>query len=186
MAKKLPDDATLLIQYPVGRYKYARETNHIAREVSSLSHRRISLCPDTNIKSPRPIVYADMLVATALSEAAPLSAIESVLSGIPIVAANSTPFYTELINRGVPQALIELIEVPDMSTNANVLFRRQLLTERDAEKLAQSFANAVEWRMRNPLDMSEKIGEAFVAKVVGLDEESMVEAAMRVYTSDIE
>lgn len=103
----------LLLQYPAFvSPKLSRTYSAIADEIVAASDGYVHPWPDSDSQSPRPVRYCDFMVHPSLCEVAPLTVIESLVAGVPVIATDSTPFYTEELAPIVPRGSLALINLP--------------------------------------------------------------------------
>jgi glycosyltransferase involved in cell wall biosynthesis len=136
------EDFTLLIQYP--NWQAATESvgtayRQIACELKARSPSKIALWADSTPRlAPRPVRYLDVLIAPSLSEVQPLTALEALVSGVPIIATRSTPFYEELLEAGAKYRWCRTIPLPKRFKEGSRELSKLTLTEEESEAIADN------------------------------------------------
>jgi glycosyltransferase involved in cell wall biosynthesis len=110
------EDFSLFVQYPDWQAiteAVGTSYREIASEMKTRNPAKITVWPDQTPRFPsRPIRNFDVLIAPSLSEVQPVTAIEALLSGVPIIATRATPFYDELLEAGVNYLWCRTIPLP--------------------------------------------------------------------------
>ena len=136
------EDFALFIQYPDWQAvteSVGTSYREIACELKARSPAKIVLWPDgTPRLAPRPIRYLDVLIAPSLSEVQPLTALEALASGVPIVATKSTPFYEELLEAGAKYRWCRTVPLPKRFKEGSREMSKLTLTEEEAETIAKN------------------------------------------------
>lgn len=84
-----------------------------AEALASKNRGKVHIFADRNPYEDRPVRYLDTLLLPSLSEVSPLVVLESLMSGVPFLGTNCTPFYDELIGMGISKDDFALIAFPD-------------------------------------------------------------------------
>jgi glycosyltransferase involved in cell wall biosynthesis len=136
------EDFTLFIQYPDWQAvteKVGASHGQIACELQARSPAKIVLWPDgTPRLAPRPVRYLDVLIAPSLSEVQPLTTLEALLSGVPIIATKSTPFYEELLEAGAKYRWCRTIPLPKRFKDGSRELSKLTLTEEESQTIANN------------------------------------------------
>jgi glycosyltransferase involved in cell wall biosynthesis len=141
-SKIADEDFALFIQYP--DWQAVTESvgttyRQIACELKARSPAKIVLWPDSTPRlAPRPIRYLDALIAPSLSEVQPLTALEALISGVPIVATKSTPFYDELLEAGAKYRWCRTVPLPKRFKEGSREVSKLTLMEEEAETIANN------------------------------------------------
>jgi len=101
---------------------YCKRSSSNEKEINKLkliNPQHIHYLPDDSYSSRRshPVKLCDCLISSSLSEVAPMVVIEALLSGIRVLATDSTPFYKELPNVILEKRYLQLIDLPDKIKN---------------------------------------------------------------------
>lgn len=107
--KKLPDGYHLLI--------YCRQDAASAEAISHLNEIdavRLHVLYDQHqiAQANHPVRFSDAMLSCSLGEAAPMSVIEALLSGVPVIATKSTPFFDELKGVLGDQCALQTVALP--------------------------------------------------------------------------
>ena len=87
-----------------------------------------------------PIPFADVLLVTSLKEVAPLVVTEALLSGVPVISTDCTPFYSELQSVGLGSD----VQIVPLDFAATDLSRSELyLCDEEAITIAEHVAEAL-------------------------------------------
>jgi len=181
------EDFALLIQYPdwqairddVGGSSYRL----IADELKS-SQQKIVLWPDGAPRlAPRPVRYLDVLVAPSLSEVQPLTALEALMSGVPIIATRSTPFYAELLEAGLKYRWCRTIPLPMRFREGSREASKLSLTEEEAETIAQNMIGVL--GNHQPVGDREQRTMTSKMKRLGFSETMMCNSFREIYDEAI-
>jgi glycosyltransferase involved in cell wall biosynthesis len=136
------EDFALFIQYPDWQAVtegVGTSYRQIACELKARSPAKIVLWPDSTPRlAPRPVRYLDVLIAPSLSEVQPLTTLEALLSGVPIIATRSTPFYEELLEAGAKYRWCRTIPLPRRFKEGSREMSKLILTEEEAEMIAKN------------------------------------------------
>lgn len=90
------------------------ESAECASELAAKFAGRVHLCGSAGGWDGRLLAsFVDCLVLPSLSEVAPMVVIEALLSGTPVVATASTPFYQELMLDGILARDLRSVPMPD-------------------------------------------------------------------------
>jgi glycosyltransferase involved in cell wall biosynthesis len=171
-------DSHLLLQFPAFGSPIQNSKNaRIASTLHALDPARVHLWPDTEPgKTDRPIRFCDLLLHPSLSEVAPLTWIESWMSGVPILATRSTPFCDEV--HGLD---IQLIDLPT-GTSWSTIPQPQLRLDRAvADGLAEDLAGRAQ-AIPIPSDHARK-RLAIGARAQGFADESMLAVTSAAYSA---
>jgi len=169
------EDFSLLLQYP--DWQAVTETvgtsyGKIADELKARSPARIVLWPDRSPRlAPRPVRYLDVLIAPSLSEVQPLTILEALMSGVPIVATRSTPFYEEVLEAGLKYRWCRTIPLPKRFREGSREVSQLTLTAEEAESIAKNIVGV----LRDNPPISERARQALARKMIKL---GFVETAM--------
>jgi len=101
----------LLLQF----FACDEKSSKAAQLIRKLAPDRVSLYPDSDVSTLRPVRHLDLLLHPSLSEVCPLVVLEALHSGVPVLATRSTPFYSELEQLSFPNDFIHLIDLPILS-----------------------------------------------------------------------
>lgn len=136
------EDVALFIQYPDWQAvtdKVGASHRQNASELKTRSPSKIVLWPDSTPRlAPRPVRYLDLLIAPSLSEVQPLTALEALVSGVPIIATRSTPFYGELLEAGAKYRWCRTIPLPKRFKDGSREMSKLNLTEAESETIANN------------------------------------------------
>jgi glycosyltransferase involved in cell wall biosynthesis len=111
------------------------------------------------------------LIAPSLSEVQPLTILEALMSGVPIVATRSTPFYEELLEAGVRYRWCRTIPLPKRFREGSREIGKLTLTAEEAELIAMNIVGV----LRDNPPISDRERHALARKMHKL---GFVEAAM--------
>jgi glycosyltransferase involved in cell wall biosynthesis len=75
-------------------------------ELRNLNPRQVRCQIEDGNRSSHPTPFADCLLVLSLSEVAPLVVTESLMSGVPVITTDCTPFYEELLRDGLESSSI--------------------------------------------------------------------------------
>ncbi len=168
-------DVALFIQYPDWQAvteKVGASHRQIAGELKARSPSRIVLWPDRTPRlAPRPVRYLDVLIAPSLSEVQPLTALEALVSGVPIIATRSTPFYEELLEAGAKYRWCRTIPLPKRFKEGAREMSELVLTEEESETIANNIIGV----LRDHQPVGERENQRMSRKMTRL---GFVEAAM--------
>ena len=143
LCSKIDDeDFALFVQYPDWQAvteNVGTSYRQIAGELKARSPGKIVLSPDTTPRlAPRPVRYFDVLIAPSLSDVQPLTALEALVSGVPIIATRSTPFYEELLEAGAKYRWCRTIPLPKRFKEGSREMSKLNLTEEETETIAKN------------------------------------------------
>jgi glycosyltransferase involved in cell wall biosynthesis len=136
------EDFALFLQYPAWQAVtegVGTSYRQIACELKARSPAKIVVWPDSTPRlAPRPIRYLDVLIAPSLSEVQPLTTLEALVSGVPIIATKSTPFYEELLEAGAKYRWCRTIPLPKRFKEGSREMSKLTLTDEEAETTAKN------------------------------------------------
>ncbi|MEO7715802.1 MAG: glycosyltransferase [Capsulimonas sp.] len=176
LAARLPERAVLLMQFTANSSDVNRSDGFWpqARAIQSANPTQVRLWPDTDPASDRPVRYADLLISTSLKEVAPMVAVEALMSGVPVAATDSTPFYGEIHTLGVADEDLAVIPLP-FSERLTTLTRDQLtLTEHEVTITANLMAGEIEGQIARGVEEMESALRAQRIMDAGFTEDAMV------------
>jgi len=165
----------LLLQYP--DWKAVTETvgtsyGQIAGELKARSPAKIALWRDQTPRlAPRPVRCLDVLIAPSLSEVQPLTILEALMSGVPIIATRSTPFYEELLEAGLRYRWCRTIPLPKRFREGSREISQLTLSGEEAESIAKNIVGV----LRDNPPISERERQVLARKMIKL---GFVETAM--------
>jgi glycosyltransferase involved in cell wall biosynthesis len=149
----------------------------IAKQLVSRNSAQVHVYRDQDFCVDRPIRHCDLMLSLSLSEVCPLTVLEALHCGIPVLATRSTPFYHELITLGFPHHLIRILEIEGISGTSG---RNLSISEDAAKRLANSFITIASSLAlssdRDRKDTSEKI------QSLGFDQQSMLGRLSAIYS----
>ncbi len=117
--------------------KILRKYRQISLEIKSKKPKNIIIIEDGDPESDRPIRYCDLCYHPSLCEVAPFTILESLSCGVPIVATNSTPFYSHILKEGISTDHLCTVELPD---RLRALERQDLILKKsEATSIAVQF-----------------------------------------------
>jgi glycosyltransferase involved in cell wall biosynthesis len=152
-----------------------------ATRVQQSAPGRVSLFPDTDLSTDRPVRYFDVLFTPSLSEVCPLVVLEAFHSGVPVLATRATPFYTELQDFSLPSDCLHLVDLPDLSAQS----RSDLSVPADAASSVAQRLVTIAASLQPPDDdyrarLSGSTGEA------GFTQQQMLTSFNHIYSEAIE
>ena len=149
------ENIAFIVQYPAwgsDRKKMERR----AAKLKKVAPDQIFPYPDTQpFASCRPVRYVDAYLTPSLSEVQPYVVLEALMSGVPVVATKSTPFYDELERVLNCRESIEVIPLPERFISGQVSKSRKELTGREIRTLSQKIVKALK-SLKSPDDDSRK------------------------------
>src|SRR5450631_2670478 len=92
----------LFVQFPAWqevreKAKAWARTEQFVQEIRALNPRKVIVWGDHHPRlNNRPVRFFDVFLTPSLSEVQPLVVLEALVSGVPVVATDATPFYAEL------------------------------------------------------------------------------------------
>jgi glycosyltransferase involved in cell wall biosynthesis len=140
LARMLPSGVYLLLR-SFSRKRTARDNGLVPEldSVTASNPAQVRVQPEDWTRAHHPIPFADSLLITSLSEVAPLVASEALMSGVPIISTDCTPFYDELERDGLDQR--DVSRVP-LAVQAVGRSRKELdCSEEEAMSIAQQISN---------------------------------------------
>ncbi|AIE83673.1 glycosyl transferase, group 1 [Fimbriimonas ginsengisoli Gsoil 348] len=165
LAKKLITGLRLLVQYPHERF------DKLAESIKAQNPNQVTLLRDGDGDLDRPIRHADLLLSPSLMEVAPLVALESLASGVRVVATDSTPFYSDEASFAV--ASDDLALVPFVEPVRSLLKRcsrcELALPEVEVERLAQTILGEIVIRAGSWDDLDRQGLAARASRYADLD-----------------
>ena len=181
------EDVALFIQYPDWQAiteDVGASYRQIARELKARSPAKIVLWPDSTPRlAPRPIRHLDVLIAPSLSEVQPLTTLEALVSGVPIIATRSTPFYEELLEAGVRYRWCRTIPLPKRFKEGSKEMSRLNLTEEEAGMIAKNMIGV----LGNHQPISDRARQTMTRKMkkLGFSETVMCDSFRDIYAEAI-
>jgi glycosyltransferase involved in cell wall biosynthesis len=176
LAARLPERAVLLIQFTANSSDVNRSDGFWpqARAIQSANPIPVRLWPDTDPASDRPVRYADLLISTSLKEVAPMVAVEALMSGVPVAATDSTPFYSEIHTLGAAAEDVTIVPLPFFE-RLTTLTRDQLtLTEYEVTIAANLMAGEIEGQITRGVEDTERALRGQRIMDAGFTEDAMV------------
>jgi glycosyltransferase involved in cell wall biosynthesis len=176
-------DFALFIQYPDWQAiteDVGASYRRIASELKARSPAKIVLWPDSMPRfAPRPVRYLDVLIAPSLSEVQPLTTLEALVSGVPIIATRSTPFYEELLEAGVRYRWCRTIPLPKRFKEGSKELSRLNLTEEEAGMIAKNIIGV----LGNHQPISDRARQTMARKMkkLGFSETVMCESFREIH-----
>lgn len=114
---------SLFIQFPDwqairDQEKVLKRYYAFADKLKALNPRKVVIWGDQSPRfNNRPVRFFDVFLTTSLSEVQPLVVLEALVSGVPVVATNSTPVFREIQERipttNVPPKWLQIEPLPD-------------------------------------------------------------------------
>lgn len=126
-----------------------------------------------------PTPYLDLLLATSLCETVSMVVIESLLSGVPVLATTCTPFFDELRKEGLSTAELDLIELPSGLEDKNRLELK--LADNDARRIADEFVGRI--AKRSPVEDAKRMHLASRSRAACMESRAMLEQFAALYGS---
>jgi len=149
----------------------------IAKQLVSRNSAQVHVYRDQDVCVDRPIRHCDLMLSLSLSEVCPLTVLEALHCGIPVLATRSTPFYHELKTLGFPHHLIRILEIEGISGTSG---RNLSISEDAAKRLANAYITIASTLSlssdRDRKDTSEKI------QSLGFDQQSMLGRLSAIYS----
>lgn len=183
-ARQIADSSTcLLVQYPgFGKEEQIKRYSKIAAQISSVSPGNVHIVPDEDPKGRRIVRYCDFLIHPSLSEVAPLTVIESWMSGVGVIATNSTSFYEE-VHIALPAHALYKAHLPNEINWRETKREFLKISGEGARSVAQEM-HAEALRATRPTDETRD-DLATMARDAGFTLEKMAQRLDQIY-SDIE
>jgi len=188
LCSKMDDvDFALLLQYPdwqAVRQDAGASYSAIADELKSRNAAKVVLWPDSAPRlAPRPVRYLDVLIAPSLSEVQPLTTLEALMSGVPIIATKSTPFYDELLEAGVRYRWCRTIPLPKRFKEGSREMSQLNLTEEEAAAIAKNMIGV----LGNHQPISDREHQTLTRKMkkLGFSETAMCDSFREIYAEAI-
>ena len=181
------EDFALFIQYPDWQAiteDVGASYRQIASELKARCPAKIVLWPDSMPRfAPRPVRYLDVLIAPSLSEVQPLTTLEALVSGVPIIATRSTPFYEELLEAGVRYRWCRTIPLPKRFKDGSKEMRQLKLTEEEAGTIAKNMIGV----LGNHQPISDRARQTMTRKMkkLGFSETVMCDSFRDIYAEAI-
>jgi glycosyltransferase involved in cell wall biosynthesis len=127
--------------------------------------------------------YLDVLIAPSLSEVQPLTTLEALVSGVPVIATRSTPFYEELLEAGVRYRWCRTIPLPKRFKEGSKEMSRLNLTEEEAGMIAKNMIGV----LGNHQPISDRARQTMVRKMkkLGFSETAMCDSFGDIYAEAI-
>ncbi len=110
ICRKLPKNQHLLLFCRKGKVSEAVVSN-----IKNLLRDRLHVMFDLHTvpRQDHPVRLCDVLISASLGEVAPMVVLEALLSGVPVIATDSTPFYRELVAcKGFPSESLTTTALP--------------------------------------------------------------------------
>ncbi|BDI33732.1 hypothetical protein CCAX7_57830 [Capsulimonas corticalis] len=190
LAARLPESAALLIQFTASADETARRGGFWpqALEIQRARPGRVFPWPDTDPQSDRPVRHADLLLSASLKEVAPMVAVEALMSGAPVAATESTPFYAELHALGVASEDLTVAPLPFAERLAGRTRSELTLTDAETDTAARLLANAIEDKISQHHLVSKERRDARSNQMtrLGFTEDRMVSRLDALYNSVVE
>jgi len=184
MCSRMDDqDFALFIQYPDWQAitdGVGASYRQIASELKARSPAKIVVWPDSMPRfAPRPVRYLDVLIAPSLSEVQPLTTLESLVSGVPVIATRSTPFYEELLEAGVRYRWCRTIPLPKRFREGSREVSQLDLTEEEAGAIAKNIIGV----LGNHQPISDRARQTMIRKMkkLGFSESVMCDSFREIY-----
>ena len=181
------EDFALLLQYPdwqAIREEVGTAYRLVADELKSRDSIKIVLWPDGAPRlAPRPVRYLDVLVAPSLSEVQPLTSLEALMSGVPIIATRSTPFYAELLEAGLKCRWCRTIPLPMRFKEGSREASKLTLAEEEAEMIAENMIGVL--GNHQPVSDREQRTMTRKMKRLGFSESMMCNSFREIYSETI-
>jgi glycosyltransferase involved in cell wall biosynthesis len=179
LAKLLPAN-TYLLARSFSRVRSARNLSVVPAldAVVAANPRQVRVCAEDWVQTTHPIPFADALLVTSLSEVAPLVVTEALMSGIPAVSTDCTPFYAELAHESLGSP--DVLRVPLSARSVGSARANLTLTPDEARGLAQHLVAAVATLAR-PTEL-ERVRRSQTAAAAGMTERAMLDRFQEVYT----
>ncbi len=138
----------------------------------------IQLTYDSIDRNTHPTPYFDCFIFPSLSEVAPLVVIESLISGVPVISTNSSPFLTYL-QKKIGNRYVKLIKLPGY---VNALNHEELsLKDKDVRHITLKFLGYMKKFKR--LSLKEKQILRNKMKKMGFTSETMTAKINEIYQS---
>lgn len=156
--------SSIIFQIECADIKFPLKTNNRITSNASLSR--------NNHVTPA----LDYLISTSLSEVAPLVIIEALLSGVPVIATDSTPYIDELVQNFGP-GVVKKIEIPNRLKH--IAMEDLRLDSQESDKISKDFIEAIN-RLAKP-DYSTKRKIRNKALEMGFSDSIMCEKFEEIY-----
>lgn len=179
LARNLPDDVVLLVRSapnrggPSGLSAFEKKR----RDLEGADRLRVKVQKEDGNRDTHPIPYADCVLVTSLSEVAPLVATEALMSGVPVLSTDCTPWYEELALAGIGPSDLRVVPLPSRGSGQR---REDLrLTHEEARQVAGLIADVL--CASHPPSPSERNQRAAVALEAGMSQSLMLRAFRHLY-----
>jgi len=171
IARSLADSTYLIVRCPAADEVTLRELIDLNRNVRGELENH-------GDRGHLPSRFADTLITTSLSEVAPMVWLESLASGVPVIASASTPFATELRGDGLGRH--DICIVGEIPTRLARLPHDELeLAPQEAEWLANEMLAALA-AVSTP-SYQERVERSARLREAGYSVEEMLEGYRHVY-----
>ena len=150
------------------------------RELRALNPDQIRVQVEENEnRGSLPTRYADALLITSLSEVAPLVSSEALVSGVPVIATDCTPFFQELSNDGFAVKDISLVPLP-----ADICEETMGNLKLSAKQSKATSSQIID-RLHEilPVNDSERKSRQMKAISIGIDQDQMLDEYTRLYSA---
>jgi glycosyltransferase involved in cell wall biosynthesis len=145
---------------------------------SLLNNNSVVHIQQDNVESHKPHVTPmfDLLLSLSLCEVAPMVIIESLLSGVPVIATDSTPYLDEITST-LPQGLLKTFSLPAyLKSQSKDLLH---LKEKDVKTIGDKILAYTE--NFTPYDQAQKLELSKMAISNKFDAESMINEFKKIY-----
>lgn len=172
IAKELPASTKLFVVTP-------NRTQNVERLEKISDCVLLEIDDRTHDREMNQTPYFDLFLSTSLCEVVSMVVVESLLSGVPVLATSSTPFFDELFDEGVvTKNDLILIKIPTEITKKSRGDLR-ITDECDLAEVCNSFIEKI--KLFKPISDEARIAISMRAKSANMESECMLRGFFSIY-----
>lgn len=184
LAKKIDHtDAMLFVQYPIRSMQGelgVELMNDEAKRIKSNNADHVFVWADNTPRFGfRPVRAFDVLISPSLSEVQPLTVVESLASGVPVVATKSSPFFEEILQMGIKPECCRTIPLPRRFDSGACEEKELVLTGEEVVQVADDILAVIGDMQTTVIPAREELSEHM--KKAGFSEQAMGEKFKEIY-----